>query len=250
MKRSERMKFPTGEHAFAGKRRAVIHRPCTQIDPDVTLLPSPDRSQTPGESRRLRIRRRRGRRVGVRPRLLAEIKQSSATRSSTREYGTEESAVVWNGAGDESRCLRTAAPARDARNCEEETAELTKDSRRRPAVEGNESPARRTVTGTWAERERRREGRSGDGAASWRRTAAGRVGKVSLPAEGSRVAAAARKESRPTKGVVAAVAKGVRKETRSGRRRRRMGGGRAMAAGRRRAAGRNGGGVQLRSLEN
>jgi hypothetical protein len=110
----------------------------------------------------------------------------------------------------------------------EETAAEMREGREREAEAGKEAPERRTWTGTAAERERRREGRSGDGAESARRSPGGRAAKVSLEAEGSRAAADARKESMPA--YAAAVAAGA-SEIRRGRR-SRIRRNRAMFAGR------------------
>lgn len=93
------------------------------------------------------------------------------------------------------------------RKWEDDTADETREGRRRAEVSGKEEPARRTLTGTAAERERRRDGAIGDGAESARRRPAGREPKVSLAAEWSRAAADARKASRPAN--AAALAAGA-----------------------------------------
>lgn len=69
------MKLTTRENAIAGERRAVVNRPCTQVDPNVALLASPDRREAAGEPRRLGISGGGSRGVGVGTRLLAEVEQ-------------------------------------------------------------------------------------------------------------------------------------------------------------------------------
>jgi hypothetical protein len=105
---------------------------------------------------------------------------------------------------------------------------LTREGRDRPEEAGKEEPARRTWTGTVAERFRRKEGRREVRAESARRRAAGRAAKVSLPADGSRAAADARKASRPENAT--AVTAGPSEARRRKRRSRVWGGGRAMVA--------------------
>jgi hypothetical protein len=111
----------------------------------------------------------------------------------------------------------------------EETTAETREGREREAEAGKEAPARRTWTGTAAERERRREGRSGDGAESAPRRPGGRAANVSLEAEGSCAAAAERKESMPA--YPAAVVAGASEMKRGRKRRRIRRRGRAIFAG-------------------
>jgi hypothetical protein len=113
------------------------------------------------------------------------------------------------------------------RNWAEETAALTREGRDRPDEAGKEEPARRTWTGTVAERLRKKEGRREVRAESARRRAAGRAAKVSLQADGSRAAADAKKASRPENAT--AVTAGA-SEARRKKRIRVWGGGRAMVA--------------------